>query len=168
MLRSLHILRPFKSWHMWLPSPLYSGGCTPPSPPFLVHCGPEGPAQRAKRATRATRATSREAARNQYLKLHTRQTKCRRLDGHVLMTRQTNISRLATKVVGNRQAENATHNTAELHWNCIGAGGGRPKSTHCGKVDPNHALARVWCMFASPRWSPLGKHNKSGLYVALF
>ena len=39
--------------------------------------GPEGPAQRAKRATQAKRATSREAARNQYLKLLTRQTKSR-------------------------------------------------------------------------------------------
>ena len=23
---------------------------------------------------------------------------------------------------------------------------GRPKSTHCSKVDPNHALAGVWCI----------------------
>ena len=70
--------------------------------------GPKGP-QRARRArTRAKRATSREAARNQYLKLHTRHTKCPRLDRQVPMTRQT-------IKLGTRPTKYVLHKTAKMH-----------------------------------------------------
>ena len=75
-----------------------------PLPPFSAHL-------RARRArTRAKRATSGEAPRNQYLKLHTRHTKCTRLDRQVPMTRQT-------IKLGTRRTKYASHKTAKMHQN---------------------------------------------------